>query len=75
MAVENENKTNTEGVPTPSVEMVEKSLYDELKASTDEKIAELEKKLADEKVYSEGLENDLSNYTKQLDSKACMSSK
>lgn len=69
MAAEQENKI-TEGASTPSVEMVEKSLYDELKASTDERISELEKQLADEKVYSEGLETDLSNYTKQLDSKA-----
>lgn len=70
MAAEQENKTNTEGVPTPSVETVEKSLYDELKASTDARISELEKDLKSEKEYSADLESQLSDYSKQLDSKA-----
>lgn len=77
-----DNKKTTEGVETPSVntiqvEMIERSMYDELAAKTAKEIeelqeviaeeikqkAELEVKLAEEKEYSKQLEE---TYSEQL---------
>jgi len=73
MAVENENKTNTEGVGTSSVDTVEtvdKKFHDNLISEKDAEIKKLKTDLSKEKEYSEGLEAQLSDYSKQLDSKA-----
>jgi len=79
MGKSNQNTKATEGVETPSVdtvqvEMIEKSLYDDLLAASEreasalnQKIADLETKLSKEQEYSKHLED---TYSEQIQNAA-----
>lgn len=65
---------NTEGVDAPSVdtvkvETVEKKFHDEIVSSQQQEILNLQTDLEKEKKYSKSLEDQLSEYSDQLDSK------